>query len=210
MTSRPDLEAITNESLGRRLRELRLRSGKSLRAVARELGISASAVSQIERGTMRPSVSRLIAFVSAIGAPLAAVFDTPGAKEPVSGTASTAPPAVDRPTAFAIRRSWEVGAIELAGGVTFRRLSPVPTPDVEFFESTYPPRAVSTAHGRLLEHEGYEVGTVTAGELTIEFETEVVTLAEGDSITFPCSRPHSIGNRSETVTAVATWLIVHR
>ncbi|MFC6079745.1 helix-turn-helix domain-containing protein [Sphaerisporangium aureirubrum] len=207
MTSRPDLEAITNESLGRRLRELRLRSGKSLRAVARELGISASAVSQIERGTMRPSVSRLIAFVSAIGAPLAAVFDTPDAKAPDSGTASSAPPP---PATFAIRRSFEVGAIELAGGVTFRRLSPVPTPDVEFFESTYPPRAVSTAHGRFLEHDGYEVGTVTAGELTIEFETEIVTLAAGDSITFPCSRPHIIGNRSETVTAVATWLIVHR
>lgn len=207
MTSRQDLEAITNESLGRRLRELRLRSGKSLRAVARELGISASAVSQIERGTMRPSVSRLIAFVSAIGAPLAAVFDTPGAT-PAPAPAADLPP--DLPAIVAIRRAHEVAPIELAGGVLFRRLSPAATPDVEFFESTYPPRAVSTAHGRFLKHDGYEVGTVTAGELTIEFENEVVTLAAGDSVTFPCSRPHIIGNRSETVTAVATWLIVHR
>ncbi|WP_371826022.1 helix-turn-helix domain-containing protein [Nonomuraea turcica] len=45
------------------MRELRARSGKALRAVARELGISASAVSQIERVPMRPSVSRLIAYV---------------------------------------------------------------------------------------------------------------------------------------------------
>ena len=69
-------------------------------------------------------------------------------------------------------------------------------------------------HRRLLReaftrHEGYEVGTVTDGELTIEFENDVVTLAAGDSITFPCDRPHLIGNRSKTVTAVATWLIVH-
>ncbi|MEV0614111.1 XRE family transcriptional regulator [Nonomuraea sp. NPDC050404] len=190
-----DLEAVSSERLGRRLRELRTESGMSLRAVARELGISASAVSQIERGTMRPSVSRLIAYVSAIGAPLAAVFDLTGQKEP--------------PPELAVRRAGEVAPIRLGGGVTFRRLSPGPTPDVEFFESTYPPHAVSTAHGQFLKHEGYEVGTVTAGELTIEFESEAVTLAAGDSITFPCSRPHIIGNRSATVTAVATWLIVH-
>ncbi|WP_345399660.1 helix-turn-helix transcriptional regulator [Nonomuraea salmonea] len=61
-----DLEAIGGERLGRRLRELRTESGKSLRTVAKELGISPSAVSQIERGTMRPSVSRLIAYVTAI------------------------------------------------------------------------------------------------------------------------------------------------
>ncbi|GAA2205446.1 XRE family transcriptional regulator [Nonomuraea monospora] len=189
-----DLEAVSSERLGRRLRELRTRSGKSLRAVARELGISASAVSQIERGTMRPSVSRLIAYVSAIGVPLAAVFDSDERQEPPE---------------LAVSRAGEVAPIRLGGGVTFRRLSPGPTPDVEFFESTYPPHAVSTAHGRFLRHEGYEVGTVTAGELTIEFESEVVTLAEGDSITFPCSRPHIIGNRSATVTAVAVWLIVH-
>jgi transcriptional regulator with XRE-family HTH domain len=193
-----DLEAVSSEFLGRRLRELRLRSGKSLRAVARELGISASAVSQIERGQMRPSVSRLIAFVSAIDVPLAAVFDQPDSPD-------------QEPTqTFAIRRSWEVSPIRLDGGVTFRRLSPVPAPDVEFFESTYPPGAVSTAHGQFLKHDGYEVGTVTSGELTIEFESELVILAPGDSITFPCTRPHIIGNRSASVTAVATWLIVHR
>ncbi|MEV0313393.1 helix-turn-helix domain-containing protein [Nonomuraea fuscirosea] len=232
-----DLEALGGERLGRRLRELRAGSGKSLRAVARELGISASAVSQIERGTMRPSVSRLIAYTAAIGVPLAAVFEEPSAAGSAAGssagatarsaagsaagaTAGSAAGAasgsvagsVSRPApvpGLAVRRAGEVAPIVLGGGVSFRRLSPGATPDVEFFESTYPPHAVSTAHGSFLRHEGYEVGTVTAGELTIEFESEVVTLAAGDSITFPCSRPHSIGNRSATVTAVATWLIVH-
>ena len=85
----------------------------------------------------------------------------------------------------------------------------MPTPGVEFFESVYPPGTMSNAHGELLRHEGYEVGTVTAGELTVDFDTDVVTLAAGDSITYPCSRPHLISNRSPLVTAVATWLIVN-
>jgi transcriptional regulator with XRE-family HTH domain len=202
MTSDPDPEARTGELLGPRLRELRLQSGTSLRALARELGISASAVSQIERGIMRPSVSRLIAYVSALGVPLSAVFETGLEKEPEGGGAV-------EEHRFAIRRSWEVAPIKLGGGVTFRRLAPVPTPGVEFFESIYPPNAISNAHGQFLKHEGYEVGTVTQGELTIEFESDIVTLAVNDSITFPCARPHIIGNRSKTVTAVATWLIVH-
>ncbi|SRR5216683_6047774 len=202
--SHPGLDAVSSESLGQRLRELRMQSGMSLRALARKLGISASAVSQIERGTMRPSVSRLIAYVSAIGVPLAAVFETGLEKAPETDSAGSAPG-----YGFAIRRSWEIAPLQLSSGVTFRRLSPLPTPDVEFFESTYPPNAISNAHGQLLEHQGYEIGTVTQGELTIEFESDIVTLAAGDSITFPCARPHLIGNRSKTVTAVATWLIVH-
>ena len=202
MAGEPDPEEPTGERLGTRLRELRIESGTTLRALARELGISPSAVSQIERGVMRPSVSRLIAYVSALGVPLSAVFETGQEKAPEGD-------ATREPHRLAIRRSWEVAPITLGGGVTFRRLASVPTPGVEFFESTYPPNTLSNAHGHFLKHEGYEVGTVTQGELTIEFESDIITLAANDSITFPCARPHIIGNRSATVTAVATWLIVH-
>jgi transcriptional regulator with XRE-family HTH domain len=218
MNAEPDLEALTSESLGARLRELRLGSGISLRSLASRLNISPSAVSQIERGAMRPSVSRLIAYVSAVGVPLAAVFETglekepegssdPGSSDP--GSSGTGSSGTGEPHRFAIRRSWEVAPLRLGGGVTFRRLSPVPIPGVEFFESTYPPNSSSNTHGRLLKHQGYEAGTVTAGELTVDFESDIVTLAVNDSITFPCARPHLISNRSETITAVATWLIVN-
>lgn len=194
-----DLAALASDELGARLRELRRESGLPARAVAERLGISPSAVSQIERGVLRPSVSRLIAYVNAIGAPLASVFDVGSGKEPET----------EGSLGYEIRRAGEVSPIRLEANVTFRRLSPVPTPGVEFFESVYPPRSMSNTHGHRLRHEGYEVGTVTAGELTIDFDAEVVTLGPGDSITFPCARPHLIGNRSGSVTAVATWLIVN-
>jgi len=218
VASELELDALTPESLGTRLRELREGAGVSLRALATRLGISPSAVSQIERGVMRPSVSRLIAYVGAIGVPLSAVFETgiekapegsAGARAAIDSASEDAAAAPAGQFQFAIRRSWEVAPILLGGGVTFRRLSPVPTKCVEFFESVYPPNSMSNAHGELLRHEGYEVGTVTAGELTVEFDTDVVTLAAGDSITFPCSRPHLISNRSATTTAIATWLIVN-
>jgi transcriptional regulator with XRE-family HTH domain len=133
MTSEGDLDALTPESLGARLRELRTGAGVSLRALAGRLGISPSAVSQIERGVMRPSVSRLIAYVGAIGVPLSAVFEA-GAEKPAEGRYQ-----------FAIRRAWEVAPIQLGGGVTFRRLSPVPTAGVEFLPTRRAPCPTRTA-----------------------------------------------------------------
>ncbi len=71
------LEALGTDHLGGRLRLMRLERGFGLRELAGRLGISVSAVSQIERGTLQPSVNRLLAIVSALDVPLARVFDEP-------------------------------------------------------------------------------------------------------------------------------------
>ncbi|RKR76073.1 helix-turn-helix domain-containing protein [Frondihabitans australicus] len=188
-------------ALGARLRALRLESGMSLRDLARALEISPSAVSQIERGVRRPSVSRLLAIVQVLGKPLADVFDEPSASVTKAGA--------QEPTGYVLARAGASKPVELGTGVVFRRLSPAHTTGVDFFESTYPPGAVATDLNTLITHEGYEVGTVTAGELTIDFPDERVVLRGGDSITFPCDLPHRMHNDGP-VAAVATWLIVHR
>ncbi|AMM19241.1 transcriptional regulator [Frondihabitans sp. PAMC 28766] len=188
-------------ALGGRLRALRLESGMSLRDLARALGISPSAVSQIERGVRRPSVSRLLAICQVLGRPLADVFDEPGSAVAEAGAQD--------PAGYVLARAGATKPVELGTGVVFRRLSPAHTSGVDFFESTYPAGSVATDLDTLITHEGYEVGTVTAGELTIDFPDERVVLRAGDSITFPCELPHRMGNTG-SVDAVATWLIVHR
>jgi transcriptional regulator with XRE-family HTH domain len=188
------------EALGGRLRALRLDAGLSLRDLAKALDISPSAVSQIERGVRRPSVSRLLAIVQVLGRPLADVFD-----EEVTPVAV---PAAADPAGYVLARAGAAKPVTLGTGVVFRRLSPAHTTGVDFFESTYPAGSVATDLDTLITHEGYEVGTVTAGELTIDFPDERVVLRAGDSITFPCDLPHRMGNTG-TVDAVATWLIVH-
>lgn len=187
-------ETASAAPVGERLRALRKARGIPARLLAERLGISPSAVSQIERGVMNPSVSRLIEIADALDVPLTSVFDD-------AATVSTAP-------AFGLRRADHDTTVEIEGGVTFRRISPVPTPGVDYFESTYPPG--TTAHGAsgLFRHEGYEVGTVVAGELTVDFDDERVILRAGDAISYPCSRPHRLHNDGE-VAVVAQWLIVH-
>jgi transcriptional regulator with XRE-family HTH domain len=190
--------AATDTSVGARIRDLRQARGISARALAATLGISPSAVSQIERGVMQPSVSRLIAITDALGVPLVAAFD------PASGR----PTEPAGPSGFTLQRAGQSPDIVLDSGVSFRRLTPGSSPGVDYFESIYPPGA--SAHGAddLFHHEGYEVGTVVAGELTIDFEAERVILRAGDAISYPCSVPHRLHNTGGT-DAVAHWLIVH-
>ncbi len=109
---------------------------------------------------------------------------------------------------YLVRRAVEADVVRLAGGVVFRRLSPGPSRDVDFFESTYPPGSTGAEQNELLTHVGYEIGTVTQGELTIDFPDERVVVRAGDTISYACGTPHRLSNQSAGVT-VATWVIVH-
>ncbi len=193
-----EADSGADTGVGTRIRELRQARGISARALAKTLGISPSAVSQIERGVMQPSVSRLIAITDALGVPLVAAFD-PASDRPVEPAG---------PSGFTLQRAGQSPDIVLDSGVSFRRLTPGSSPGIDYFESIYPPGAAAHGADGLFHHEGYEVGTVVSGELTIDFEAERVILRAGDAISYPCSVPHRLHNTGDT-DAVAHWLIVH-
>ncbi|GAA4977674.1 XRE family transcriptional regulator [Kineococcus glutinatus] len=228
MSGQPRDGGFDLDRLGERIRRLRQGSGTSLSAVARRLGISPSALSQIETGALQPSVSRLVEIVGVLGVPLSAVFDedaaAPAPPPPgtAQGTAAQGTAALGAAhgrhphggraaeevlVSVAVARAVRPAVVDLGGGVVYRRLTPRPVPGVEFFESTYPPGAASGEEGTLLVHTGLETGVVTAGRLTFQFPDGEVELAEGDSISFPADRGHRIVNRTRAV-AVSTWLTV--
>lgn len=62
-------------AVGARIRQARLERGVGLRALAREVGVSASLVSQIETGKSQPSVSTLYAITTALGISVEALFE---------------------------------------------------------------------------------------------------------------------------------------
>src|SRR5690242_15684458 len=66
------------DDVGRRIREHRIESNLSLRELARRLGISPSAISQIETGKSRPSVSTLYSIVTELGMSLDELFSGDG------------------------------------------------------------------------------------------------------------------------------------
>lgn len=191
--------------IGSRLRKLRAASGRSLASVAQEMGISSSALSQIETGAMQPSVNRLVELVGVLGVPVSAIFDEFGVFDPrVDGddTGATEP----LPGVLVAHGDDSVPA-QLGQGVTYRRLSPAPLRGITLFESTYPPGASSSIDGAMLVHAGYESGHVTRGELTFEFTDGSVRLGPGGSLSFAATRPHRVLNETGD-TAAAIWLTI--
>lgn len=197
-------ETVPPTQIGARLRSIRQSHGRSLASVAQALGISSSALSQIETGAMQPSVNRLIELVGVLGVPVSAIFDDlqvfaphldrdGHVSEPIEGVLVSQPDAVE--------------AAHLGQGVTYRRLSPAALPGVDWFESTYPPGSSSSIDGAMLVHAGHESGHVVRGELTFEFTDGSVRLSSGGSLSFAATRPHRVVNESDAV-AVAIWLTV--
>lgn len=168
------------------------------------MGISSSALSQIETGTMQPSVNRLVEFVGVLGVPVSTIFDEADVFAP---EVADRPANVTEPIAGVLVASAEAAPAHLGQGVLYRRLSPAALPGLDYFESTYPPGASSSVDGAMLVHEGYETGSVIEGELTFEFTEGNVRLGRGGSLSFAANRPHRVTNETDAV-AVAVWLTV--
>ena len=127
--------------LGRRIREERVRQGISLRGLAREVGVSASMVSQIETSKTQPSVSTLYAITSALGISIEDLFTAPPAADGGTGVADGSGPAgavragAGAPGAVAVRREAGAGGgapatvLEALGSMRGARLGPLVRPD---------------------------------------------------------------------------------
>lgn len=207
--------------VGARIRQARLARGVSLRALAREIGVSASLVSQIETGKSQPSVSTLYAITTALSISVEALFDayededTQDALAP-AGTASGAPATVLHAlAAFAADPGRRIGplvaaggreALELDSGVVWERLGHVPGTDVDFLLVTYRPGGSSSGSGGLMRHAGTEYGYLTAGELVLTLGFDEHVLRPGDAVCFESTTPHRYRNDGAE-PAVGVWFV---
>lgn len=204
-TGRPALRVV-DDDVPRRLRAERERRGISLRELARRLGISPSAISQIETGRARPSVATLWAIVTELGMSLDDLFQHEpggGGAGSAAGEPHTGPPGVPVVTEEARE------ALQLATGVRWERLTADADPDVDFIWVVYDVGGSSSPDDGFIRHAGHEYGLVLSGrlEVTVGFETR--ELGPGDSIDFESSTPHRLRNAGdEPVTGV--WVVVGR
>ncbi|MEU6468255.1 cupin domain-containing protein [Streptomyces massasporeus] len=205
--------------VGARIRQARLERGTSLRALAREVGVSASLVSQIETGKSQPSVSTLYAITTALGISVESLFDArETARETVPESASKAVRDTAVPhalAAFAADPGRRIGplvgsggreTLELDSGVVWERLGRVPGAEADFLLVTYRPGGSSSGSGGLMRHAGTEYGYLTSGELVLTLGFEEYTLRAGDSVCFESTTPHRYRNDGE-VPAVGVWFV---
>lgn len=185
------LENDISFRVGRAVKQQREAVGFSLRTLAAGSGISASMISDIERGAKSPTVTTMVRLAHALGVSVAALID---------GSAGLSP-------RICIQRRGEG-----AGGehpARWERLGPSASGSrIDFVRYQIPPSTVldpAAAHAAgTVEHMHVAVGTVrvTVGDETAE-------LSEGDSCSCRTDVPHGIENPDPS-TGALIYLIVER
>lgn len=200
------------DRIGDRLTAVRGERGLTVSEIARLVGVSASAISQIERGTSRPSVATLFALARALNVPVDAFFDDdeletrPEVFESASSALRTVPPPQDAKRLHPyFVRSGERATLEIKGGVRWERLTPTALEGLDFMELVYAPRAESDPE--LYRHPGIELVLLLEGRLNIFVGFELYELEPGDSIAFPSSIPHRYVNPTDDLTRAVTVIL---
>jgi transcriptional regulator with XRE-family HTH domain len=176
---------------GRAVRQLRDTAGLSLRTLAERSGISASMISDIERGAKSPTVTTVVKLAQALGVGAAALID--------GGVAPA-------PRIRIIRRGEGATGDQPA---RWENLGPsVPGSRIDFMRFQIPPATVlgpSAAHTPgTVEHVYVDTGTirVTVGDETAE-------LFAGDSCSCRTDVPHGVENPDPSAAALI-YVILER
>ena len=195
------------DEIGARVREERERQGLTLRKLAGRLEISASALSQIETGRSRPSVSTLYAIVSELDISFDELFARRGGR-PTARTRTRHPRTAPGEEQI-VQRADDRPLIELESGVRWERLNPTGERDVDFLEVEYDAGGASSRGRAPVHHAGREYGVVTSGTLKVTVGYEEYELGPGDSICFNSAVPHRLETLGdEPVRAI--WLVIGR
>jgi transcriptional regulator with XRE-family HTH domain len=184
---------VSDFGIGSRLAGLRHEHRYSIRRLAADAEVSASLISDVERGKVEPSISTLKRLAAALGTTLAYFFTEPtghdgrvvrASERDVIGSGSPA-------TTPAAR-----SAIETSG-VRFEIASPPESIEIEAIYGRY---EVGASLGDPITHDGEEWGMVLKGRLKVWVGEEIHFLDPGDAICFPSTIPHRLENVAEELT----------
>ncbi|MEV6630445.1 XRE family transcriptional regulator [Actinoplanes sp. NPDC051470] len=155
--------------VGPRLRALRKARGATLAGLATETGLTASTLSRLENGRLRPTLEQLLPLARAHGVPLDDLVAAPPTGDPrvhlrpVKRSGFTVVPLTRRP-----------------GGV-------------QAYKVIYPPAGRSRTT-KLRTHEGYEWFYVLNGHVRFVLGDQVYELGPGEAAEFDTRTPHAIGS----------------
>ncbi|MGH7725042.1 MAG: helix-turn-helix domain-containing protein [Candidatus Eiseniibacteriota bacterium] len=170
------MSANSHIELGRKIKQERLRRSLTLKDIEAKVGISATHLSEVERGKSSPTVGVLEKIARALGTRSALLIDA-AAGLPVSHT---------RPGERRV-------VLNQNGTVRTESLSDsFPGSEVSILLKTYQPGS-----GQQLEprgHEGEEFVHILGGRLRVVVGDEEFVLEPGDSLHFKSTRPHAFEN----------------
>ncbi|MBS1860669.1 MAG: cupin domain-containing protein [Actinobacteria bacterium] len=180
------------KAIGVRLAELRKEHRYSIRKLADRAGVSASLISDVERGKVEPSISTLKRLSDALGTTLTYFFS-----EPAERTGR-----VVRAGERVVLRGGDANnelrsAIE-TDGIRFELASPDQTESIEAIFGRY--EVGASLGDEPVTHAGEEWGMVLKGRLKVWVGDEIHFLDPGDAIWYPSTTPHRMENVADGPT----------
>lgn len=175
--------------LGRRLRQLRLERGLTLKEIEASAGVSATHISEVERGRTSPTVGVLARLAEALGTRPSFLLDMP-ARETVSLTRPGGRATLSAPGGvfeFDVLINGRVGA------------------EISLFEITYHPGLAEEVP--VDAHAGDTIVHCLEGCIEIRMDQTVWRLQAGDSLHFRATRTQFVRNCNSARTRLlwASW-----
>lgn len=164
--------------LGGKLRELRKRRELSLSDVAGHTNISASMLSQLERGVVAPSLATINTLAQFYETRLFELFQD--ADQRLSGV---------------LVRKGERSSVKLAGSNAQYELISGTRQDLQLVEMKLSPGQGTVDH--TMSHPGEECVLVLEGTVVATLDGQEFELAEGDSLQYNATVPHNYAARTK-------------
>ena len=169
----------TEVNVGRRLRELRIERGLSIRALAEQSGLNVNTLSFIENGKTSPSVSTLQQVAAALELPINAFFEIK-----------------TNPQAIVYQKARDRQSAAFTHGTLADLGAGFARPGLEPFVVTLEPQADSGDTPIL--HTGIEFVFCLEGCIGYEVDEQTFILEPGDSLLFEARLPHRWRNAEDS------------
>jgi transcriptional regulator with XRE-family HTH domain len=183
---------ITKEEIGRRIKKIREQQHLTLKNVEAKAGISATHISEIERGKTSPTIGALIRIADALGKDPAYFIEDEELRD----------------VSFIALEDREVSRLERLEGEMERLTNSIPSGKIDSRLITLAPD--ESVEIVLHSHDADEAALVLAGAVKFRVEDEEYTLEEGDSIYYVASQSHGYANASGTESARMIWFASER
>jgi transcriptional regulator with XRE-family HTH domain len=178
--------------LGKRIKRVRESSHLTLKNIEASAGISATHISEIERGKTSPTLGALIRISKALGKDPAYFIEHEELKDTSIVTVENR-----------IQESLDDGA-----GTLERLTSSIPGGRLQ--ACVIKIVAGRSRHVERHTHFGNEAVLVLSGKVSFKIGDEEHELDEGDSIFYSALEPHAYGNSSKTEPASLLWICTER
>lgn len=172
------------QDIGLRLKTVRKSKGLTLMALAKEAGLSASYISNLERGACSPTIDNLQNICGALGISIVKLLD-------------------DQTWDNCVIRANEREIIyEQKGQVRYESIDFGANRTLSGLEITIEPHC---KYQKEWSHDYEEMGLILKGELTLSLNNEEYTLTKGDAFYIESNAKHKISNNTDE-DCVSYWV----